>query len=200
MTGVTGHGSDPDEDHGPRDYAVAALRAAKGLVVVGLGARQLSTRTIVVGRPPILRIRGTLVLKGRVRFRSLQFRPALSVDPGARLVLGHRVTINQGVTIHVARSVTIGDRVRLGDLSCIYDTDFHQVTPDEPVRVAPVVIEDDVWLGRGVLVRAGVRIGRGSVIAAGTIVTRDVPPGSVVAGNPGRVLRSFPVDGDFRRR
>lgn len=197
---MSGFGSDPDEQHGRRDFAVAALRAAKGLAVVGLRARQLSTRTIVVGRPPILRIRGSLELKGRVRFRSLQFRPAISVDAGARLVLGHRVTINQGATIHVARSVTIGDRVRVGDLSCIYDTDFHQVTPDAPVRIAPVVIEDDVWLGRGVLVLPGVTVGRGSVVAAGSIVTRDVAPGSIVAGNPAKVLRSFPVDEGFRRR
>jgi acetyltransferase-like isoleucine patch superfamily enzyme len=59
----------------------------------------------------------------------------------------------------------------------------------QPPTVAPIVLEDDVWIGMGVLVLPGVRIGRGSIIAAGAIVTRDIPPGSVAAGQPARVTR-----------
>lgn len=53
-----------------------------------------------------------------------------------------------------------------------------------------VVVEDDVWIGARVIVLAGVRIGRGSVLGAGAVVARDVPPLSVVVGNPARVIRT----------
>ncbi len=56
-------------------------------------------------------------------------------------------------------------------------------------HLEPTVVERDVWIGHGVTVLQGVRIGEGSVIAAGSVVTKDGPPNSIVAGNPGRVLR-----------
>lgn len=54
---------------------------------------------------------------------------------------------------------------------------------------APVVIEDDVWLGARVIVLPGIRIGRGAVVGAGAIVTKDVPPYAVCVGNPARIVR-----------
>ena len=55
--------------------------------------------------------------------------------------------------------------------------------------VAPVVIEDDVWIASGARVMPGVRIGAGAVVAAGSIVTKDVAPGTLVAGAPARLVR-----------
>jgi acetyltransferase-like isoleucine patch superfamily enzyme len=56
------------------------------------------------------------------------------------------------------------------------------------VETRPVTIADDVWIGIGAIVLKGVRIGRGARIAAGAVVTRDVPEGAMVAGNPARVV------------
>lgn len=64
---------------------------------------------------------------------------------------------------------------------------------------APVVIEDDVWLGQNAVVLPGCRIGRGAVVAAGAVVTRDVGPYEIVAGVPARVIRTR-VDGDHATR
>ena len=61
-----------------------------------------------------------------------------------------------------------------------------------PIDFAPVIIEDDADLGVGAIVLPGVRIGRGAQVGAGAVVTRDVPPYAVVAGNPARVLRERP--------
>ena len=58
-------------------------------------------------------------------------------------------------------------------------------------EACPIVIEDDVWIGCGSVVLPGVRIGRGSVIGARSVVTRDVPPGVVAAGNPLRIVREI---------
>ncbi len=101
-----------------------------------------------------------------------------------------------GTTIVAAERVIIGDRVLLGANTTVVDTDFHPLTPQERQRDmlngrhAPVLIEDDVFVGMHSLILKGVTIGRGSVIGAGSVVTRDVPPGVIVAGNPARVVRS----------
>ena len=73
--------------------------------------------------------------------------------------------------------------------------------PERPIKVQGVsresiLIEDDVWLGAGVIVVAGVTIGRGSVVAAGCVVTHDVPPFALVAGVPARVVRSRTATAD----
>lgn len=57
----------------------------------------------------------------------------------------------------------------------------------------PVVIEDDCFIGHGAIILMGVTVGRGSIVGAGSVVTSDVPPGSVVAGNPARVIHSVDV-------
>lgn len=74
----------------------------------------------------------------------------------------------------------------------IIDTDAHGIAPDQRhgpyAAKAPVVIEDNVWLGNGVAVLKGVTIGRDSVVAAQAVVNESVPPGTVVAGIPARVV------------
>jgi acetyltransferase-like isoleucine patch superfamily enzyme len=98
----------------------------------------------------------------------------------------------------VARStsVTIGERVMLGPNCLIADCDGHSVWPPETragdsgrSTDAPVVIEDDAWVGADCAILKGVTIGKGSVVALGSIVTRDVEPNSLVAGVPARRVR-----------
>lgn len=101
--------------------------------------------------------------------------------------------------------VSIGNYVMIGWNACIADTDFHPLAPAEriadaiacsplgkgrprpPIIKRPVIIEDDVWIGPNVTVLKGVRIGAGAWIEAGSLVTRDVPPGMRVMGNPAQI-------------
>ncbi|MCO6476121.1 MAG: hypothetical protein J5I94_05830 [Phaeodactylibacter sp.] len=70
------------------------------------------------------------------------------------------------------------------------DGDFHDLNNrQEPGRSAPIIIEDDVWLGARSIVLKGVTIGRGAVVAAGAVATRDVPPYTMVGGVPAKVIR-----------
>ena len=62
-------------------------------------------------------------------------------------------------------------------------------TTDGGIKSAPITIGDRVWIGCRAIILAGVTIGEGSVVAAGSVVTRDVPPGTLVAGNPAKVIR-----------
>ena len=116
--------------------------------------------------------------------------------PDAVIRIGHHCGFT-GTTIVAAETITIGDRVLVGSNSTIVDTDFHPLTRAEREydilagAHTPVVIEDDVFIGLNCLILKGVRIGHDSVIAAGSVVTSDVPPGVIAAGNPARVVKEL---------
>lgn len=135
---------------------------------------------------------GELHLGHRVRIRATHVPVELASMPGGSLGIGDRTFINSGVSICAQASVQIGSDCAIGNYSLIMDTDFH-VPGDLLARpqARPVVIEDGVWLGARVTVLKGVTIGRGAVVAAGAVVTRDVPPHTVVAGVPARVIRTL---------
>jgi maltose O-acetyltransferase len=110
--------------------------------------------------------------------------------------IGDRSTVNYGVVINGRGGVTIGRRVRLSS-NVALESEFLQV--DRIPRkhsTKPIVIEDNVWIGSGAIVLAGVTVGRNSVVAAGAVVTKDVPPGCIAAGVPARAL---PIEGLVER-
>lgn len=118
------------------------------------------------------------------------------------LFIGNNVQINDFVHIAAKESVTIGDnvliasKVFISDISHgIYSGDFQDHPDSIPVSRKiygkPVVIENNVWIGESVNILSGVTIGFGSIIGAGTIVSKNVPPNSIVVGNPARVIKKF---------
>lgn len=112
---------------------------------------------------------------------------------GAVLTIGANFGMTGG-SIVAAERITIGNRVTVGANCTIIDTDFHPLNPEQRLlhpqdaKTAPIVIEDDVFIGMHCLILKGVTIGKGSVIGAGSVVTRSVPPGVIAAGNPARVI------------
>jgi len=89
-------------------------------------------------------------------------------------------------------NLTLGDRVSIAPRVTIVLSSHpnnSRIRPVAPVTRAPVVIEADVWLGTGVVVLPGVRIGRGAIVGANSVVTHDVAPLHVVAGQPARTIR-----------
>lgn len=118
----------------------------------------------------------------------------LRCDYGYNIRLGRNVYANYNLTILDCAPVRIGDNVFIAPNVVL-------TTAGHPVEVAPriagwefarpITIEDNVWLGAGVLVMPGVRIGAGTTIGAGSVVTRDIPGGVVAVGNPCRVLRQL---------
>lgn len=95
-----------------------------------------------------------------------------------------------GTRIWAAKSVLLGDNVRCGANTFISDSDAHTNDP-RAGKDAPVVIEDNVWLGMNVIVLKGVHIGENSLIGAGSVVTGDIPANVVAAGNPCKVIKSL---------
>lgn len=108
--------------------------------------------------------------------------------------IGSDTWIGQGCFFHSAGGIYIGNTVGIGPMVKIL-TSFHGEDSSEipvmlnPLRFAPVHIEDGADIGVGTIILPGVTIGRNSIVGAGSVVTKDVPPYSVVAGSPARLLR-----------
>jgi acetyltransferase-like isoleucine patch superfamily enzyme len=142
---------------------------------------------------PVITNRGRLIIHDRVRLNSTVTRTELVTGPDGLLEVGERTYINYGSSIAASQSVTIGAHCLLGIYTVIIDNDFHRVEPDRRLEVpdsAPVVLEENVWLGARAIVLPGVTIGTGSVIAAGSVVTRDIPAGHLAGGIPARIIRT----------
>ena len=113
---------------------------------------------------------------------SLSILPPFYCDYGLGASFGERVVINQGCFFLDLGGITIGNRVLIGPRVTL-STGGHPVEPDERYNFlthAPIVIEDDVWIGAAATITPGVTIGRGSVVGAGAVVAKDVPPLSLV--------------------
>ncbi|MEZ5317434.1 MAG: acyltransferase [Vicinamibacterales bacterium] len=134
---------------------------------------------------------------------------------------GRRINVEQGANFHTGWEVELGDDSSLG-VNCRVPYDLKvgrdvMMGPDvviigenhrwtdvtTPMRLQgfqayrPVRIEDDVWIGARAIVLPGLTIGRGAIIGAGAVVTRDVPPFAICAGNPARIIR-YRTDGPGR--
>jgi maltose O-acetyltransferase len=104
--------------------------------------------------------------------------------------IGNHTFINYGSSIAARASVKIGSYCHLGHYTFVMDNDQHDVVRHMDLPQSdPVIVEDHVWIGSKAIVLPGVRIGSRAVIGAGSIVTKDIPPRCVAAGNPARVLR-----------
>ncbi|GAB6050111.1 hypothetical protein JCM16106_09560 [Hydrogenophilus islandicus] len=143
-----------------------------------------------VGRVVVVRERGTIEVGERVWLWPDVKLDASAVAPDgvAELRIGDRVSIGDRTQIHCGERIEIGEGTLISWDCVIMDRDYHN--PDGgPEKTAPVVIGERVWIGCRAIILKGVTLGDGVVVAAGSVVTRSVPPYTLVAGNPARVIR-----------
>ena len=136
---------------------------------------------------------------------------------GGPVILGDRVAIHSNVVLEAGRQgsitlgagssihpgcqlkayiapILIGEGVMIAANVALYSYD-HGLAPDQPIRKqpitakGPITIENEAWVGTAAIILSGVTIGEGAVVAAGAVVTRDVPAGAIVAGNPARIIK-----------
>ena len=116
-----------------------------------------------------------------------------SAEKPARLSIGTRTQIGDNTQIHCGQAIEIANDVMISWGCSIMDRDFHPLESDHEER-APIIIEAHAWIGCQCIILKGIRIGEGAIVAAGAVVTRDVPPHTVVAGNPARIVRQLSPD------
>lgn len=127
---------------------------------------------------------------------------------GGRIQFGEWCVLGERSRVLSQASISIGNHVFISQFVDIYDTDGHPIDWEEryleeqailsgkvPTSTKaiskPIVIEDDVWIGMKSTVLKGVHIGRGAIVAAGSVVVKDVPAWTIVAGNPAKVVRQL---------
>ena len=127
--------------------------------------------------------------------------------PGSSIHVGDRCFIAAGTMIIAADSVRLGNDILIGEQCYIADNDGHSLDlnirkADVPnsrkghkdwtdIGIAPVTIEDHVWIAPRCIILKGVTIGRGAVIGAGSVVTKNIPPMTLAAGNPASPIKSL---------
>jgi acetyltransferase-like isoleucine patch superfamily enzyme len=166
----------------------------------------------------------TIHPSAKVNFRGVRYTPGSVLEIGeGTIVEGNLVSERDGAAIIIGRNSFIGSsilasatRIQVGDdvlisWGCsIVDHNSHSTAWSERkhdvrdwrdgkkdwghVETRPVKICDKSWLGLNVIVLKGVEVGVGAIVAAGTVVTKSVPPWTIVAGNPARVIREIPVE------
>ena len=118
--------------------------------------------------------------------------PPLYIDYGKPVTIGKRCFIQQCCTFFGRGGIEIGDDVFIGP-KCNLITINHDVNPDNRSATfgKPIRIEDKVWLGINATVLPGVTLGYGCIVGANSVVTKDVPPMTIVAGNPARIIKKI---------
>jgi len=128
-------------------------------------------------RTRVVFLRMTNVAVGRDTVINVGF--IVSDDYEALLTIGERVAISPNVLVICASGPNNSQ------------LQHHPYVRDRLMVKAPVTIDDDAWIGAGAIVLPGVHVGASAIVAAGAVVSRDVPPRTIVAGTPARVTRSL---------
>lgn len=174
-----------------RAFRVGCTRLLWGWRLNALGKRSILWRSLFVKNPR------AIAIGSRVTIMSQFVLADLCPDRGEvpKIVIGNGCTINFRFQCNAAQLVRIGRNVLIASNVLITDSD-HVVEPGGvPVSknlkfvTQPVYVEDNCWLGQNAVILKGVIIGHDSIVGANTVVTKDVPPYSVVAGNPARMIK-----------
>jgi len=178
-------------------------------VILTFIRRKTSTLVFKIKYFPFVIINKSSFVEGNVRIKPIFFgnqkikvilenfshiRNNVVIQGSGTLTIGQRSYIGSFSVIGVNEKITIGKNVMIADNISLRDTDHLFERIDIPmnqqgIMTAPIKIEDDVWIGHGVVITKGVTIGTGAIIGAGAVVTKDVPPYAIVTGIPARVIK-----------
>jgi len=161
---------------------------------VGEGARLTNGRYVNFSGPGIHL--GRYVHLYAMRDASIQISAWALGNLNPKIVIDDYCIVNPGVRVIAAEHIQIGPGTQLATGAYLTDADWHglhhRVYP--PGDTAPIILEENCWVADRATVLKGVRVGRNSIVAAGAVATRDVPPNTIVAGNPARTVKEIDPD------
>ena len=153
--------------------------------------RKFTRSGLVIVQPGRPRVRITNH-GGRIVCENVAFFPGVRLEcfQDGYIFLGNGTYLNRNTEVISAKEVAIGRKCMISWDVLIMDTSQHGLG-DQPSDARPISIGDRVWIGARAIILPGVTIGEGAVIGAASVVTRDVPPHTVAAGNPARIIRTL---------
>lgn len=180
-----------------KNISTILLKRKNGVTVKG--------NIIVTGIPHVLLRGGTITIGNNVLLNSRSFGYHINMHspvklatskPEAKIIIGENSRIH-GTCIHAYERIEIGKNCLIAANCQIIDSNRHELDFKNPEnrlknsdKSKPVFIHDNVWIGANSIILPGVTIGEGGVVAAGSIVTKDVPPFTLVGGNPAKIIKS----------
>jgi acetyltransferase-like isoleucine patch superfamily enzyme len=167
---------------------------------IGAGSRFINPRYFQVHGP---RIRaGDHLHSMATRERPIQLTVHPDREQTSQLQIGAYCIILPGVRIAAASSIVIGNNCMFATNCYLSDADWHDIydRTAAPGRTARIELGDNVWIGDSAIVCKGVRVGDNSIVGAGSVLSRDVPPNTIVAGNPARPVKQLDAERALRRR
>lgn len=130
------------------------------------------------------------MFEGRIP-KTVNIMTPIQIDFPRQVTFGENVFINHSLTLMAAGGITIDEGCEIGPQVTIVTTN-HDFDDHVVLKCKSVHLCKDVWIGARALILPGVTVGENSIIAGGAVVTKDVPPNTVVGGNPARVLKELP--------
>jgi len=185
----------PDNRRGSKrlSYIWRRIRVLGALdLFLGLCMRHSFSKAGVITVTPGWPLPKVINSGGYVEVSNCRFFPGVRMEcwKGAVLKIGKGTYLNRNTEVVASQAVHIGADCKIARDVIIMDTDQHAFNQTE-LKMSPVIIEDRVWLGSRVIILKGVQIGHDSVVGAGAIVTKSVPPYSVVVGPAARVIKQL---------
>lgn len=163
--------------------AVTTWRVKRVVASYGDNFRARNPGYLFLGRGAEVHVGNNVLLERKVRF---------SVADNARIFIGDDTYVSDYTHLLAVKEIRIGKGCSISWNVLFMDTSSHPlgVSGEVPTtRIGPIIVQDHVWIGCRAVILKGVTIGEGAIIANNAIVTKDVPPRTMVAGNPARVIR-----------
>ena len=159
----------------------------------GLGPRSVLRRKLLVNRPQAVSIGSRVSIMDQFILADLQpgvgSAPKIHIGDGCSILF--RFQCNAAECVRIGRNVLIASNVLICDSDHVVVPGGIPVTSNGKFVTRPVRVEDNCWIGQNAVILKGVTIGHDSIVGANSVVTRDVPPRSIVAGNPARVVKGI---------